>query len=48
MPNIAAMDSVWTDLGNAWVKATKGAVAATKARVAFTVAARNIKAKLRG
>ena len=47
MPNIAAMDSVWTDLGNAWVKATKGA-GATKARVAFTVAARNIKAKLRG
>jgi arabinogalactan oligomer/maltooligosaccharide transport system substrate-binding protein len=45
MPNIPQMDSVWTDLGGAWVKSTKGA-GATKARSAFTVAARNIRNKI--
>ena len=37
MPNIPQMDSVWSDLGGAWVKSTKGA-GATKASVAFRAA----------
>ena len=45
MPNIPQMDSVWTDFGQAWVKSTKG-VGATKARVAFSVAARSIANKI--
>ena len=45
MPNIPQMDSVWTDLGAAWVKSTRGA-GATKARSSFTVAARNISNKI--
>jgi maltose-binding protein MalE len=45
MPNIPQMSSVWSDLGGAWVKATKGA-GATKARVAFSTAARNIANKI--
>jgi arabinogalactan oligomer / maltooligosaccharide transport system substrate-binding protein len=45
MPNIPQMGSVWTELGGAWVKATKGA-GATKARAAFNTAARNIAAKI--
>ncbi len=45
MPNIPQMSSVWTELGGAWVKATKGS-GATKARVAFSVAARNIADKI--
>lgn len=45
MPNIPQMASVWSELGGAWVKATKGA-GATKARTAFTVAARNIANKI--
>jgi maltose-binding protein MalE len=45
MPNIPQMGSVWTDFGQAWVKSTQGA-GATKARVAFTVAARNIANKI--
>jgi arabinogalactan oligomer/maltooligosaccharide transport system substrate-binding protein len=45
MPNIPQMSSVWGDLGGAWVKATKGA-GATKARVAFATAARNIANKI--
>jgi maltose-binding protein MalE len=45
MPNIPQMNSVWQDLGSAWVKSTKGA-GATKAAVAFRVAARNIAAKI--
>ena len=45
MPNIPQMASVWTDLGSAWVKSTKGS-GATKARAAFTTAARNIRAKI--
>jgi arabinogalactan oligomer/maltooligosaccharide transport system substrate-binding protein len=45
MPNIPQMGSVWSELGGAWVKSTKGA-GATKARTAFTVAARNIASKI--
>lgn len=45
MPNIPQMSSVWSDLGGAWVKATKGA-GATKARRAFSTAARNIANKI--
>jgi maltose-binding protein MalE len=45
MPNIPQMASVWSELGGAWVKSTKGA-GATKARTAFTVAARNISNKI--
>ena len=45
MPNIPQMSSVWSELGGAWVKSTKGA-GATKARVAFTGAARNIADKI--
>ncbi len=45
MPNIPQMSSVWSDLGAAWVKSTKGA-GATKARVAFTAAARSIADKI--
>jgi hypothetical protein len=39
------MDSVWSELGGAWVKSTKGA-GATKARIAFSTAARNIANKI--
>jgi arabinogalactan oligomer/maltooligosaccharide transport system substrate-binding protein len=45
MPNIPQMSSVWTDLAGAWVKSTKGS-GATKARVAFSTAARNIANKI--
>ena len=45
LPNIPQMASVWSEWGNAWVKATKGA-GATPARAAFVTAARNIKAKI--
>jgi len=45
MPNIPQMAAVWSELGGAWVKSTKGA-GATKARPAFTTAARNIAAKI--
>jgi len=45
MPNIPQMSSVWSDLGGAWVKSTKGA-SATKARSAFSTAARNIANKI--
>src|SRR3954452_3706237 len=41
MPNIPQMNSVWADLGTAWVKSTKVA-GATKAAVSFRTAARNI------
>jgi len=47
MPNIPQMDSVWADLGTAWLKSTKGA-GATKARVAFKSAARSIRNKIAG
>lgn len=45
MPNIPQMASVWSDLGAAWVKSTKGA-GSTKASVAFQTAARNIANKI--
>jgi len=45
MPNIPQMASVWSDLGQAWVKATKGA-GSTKARVAFVAASRAIADKI--
>jgi arabinogalactan oligomer / maltooligosaccharide transport system substrate-binding protein len=45
MPNIPQMASVWSELGGAWVKSTKGS-GATKARTSFTVAARNIANKI--
>ena len=45
MPNIPQMSSVWSDLGGAWVKSTKGA-GATKARIAFSTAGRNIANKI--
>ena len=47
LPNIPQMNSVWSDLGSAWVKSTKGA-GATKARIAFSTAARNIRTKIAG
>jgi maltose-binding protein MalE len=45
MPNIPQMNSVWSDLGQAWVKSTKGA-GATPAAVAFKAAARSIADKI--
>ena len=45
MPNIPQMSSVWSDLGAAWVKSTRGA-GATRARVSFATAQRNIKNKI--
>jgi arabinogalactan oligomer/maltooligosaccharide transport system substrate-binding protein len=47
MPNIPAMASVWGDLGDAWVKSTKGS-GATPAAQAFKSAAKNIRAKIAG
>jgi maltose-binding protein MalE len=46
MPNIPQMGSVWTDFGAAWVNSTKGS-GATRARAAFSTAARNIRNKIR-
>jgi arabinogalactan oligomer/maltooligosaccharide transport system substrate-binding protein len=45
MPNIPQMNSVWSDLGQAWVRSTKGsgAMAASKS---FRAAARSIAAKI--
>jgi arabinogalactan oligomer/maltooligosaccharide transport system substrate-binding protein len=45
MPNIPQMNSVWTDLGQAWVRSTKGA-GASKAKASFTAAARAIADKI--
>jgi arabinogalactan oligomer / maltooligosaccharide transport system substrate-binding protein len=45
MPNIPQMGSVWTDLGQAWVRSTKGA-GAMPAKRSFTGAARAIAAKI--
>jgi arabinogalactan oligomer / maltooligosaccharide transport system substrate-binding protein len=47
MPNIPEMNSVWGDLGTAWVKSTKGA-GATPAKIAFKTAAKNIRTKIAG
>ncbi|HZR96830.1 MAG TPA: extracellular solute-binding protein [Gaiellaceae bacterium] len=45
MPNIPQMNQVWTDLGQAWVRSTKGAGAA-KAAASFKAAARAIADKI--
>ena len=45
VPNIPQIGNVWTDFGQAWVKSTKG-VGATRARVAFSAAARSIANKI--
>jgi arabinogalactan oligomer/maltooligosaccharide transport system substrate-binding protein len=45
MPNIPQMSSVWSELGGAWVKSTKGA-GAVPARAAFITASRNIANKI--
>jgi arabinogalactan oligomer/maltooligosaccharide transport system substrate-binding protein len=45
MPNIPQMGSVWNDLGQAWVRSTKGA-GAMPAKRSFTGAARSIAAKI--
>ena len=45
MPNIPQMGSVWSDLGQAWVRSTKGA-GAMPARRSFLGAARSIAAKI--
>jgi arabinogalactan oligomer/maltooligosaccharide transport system substrate-binding protein len=45
MPNIPQMSSVWNDLGQAWVRSTKGA-GAMPARRSFLGAARSIAAKI--
>jgi arabinogalactan oligomer / maltooligosaccharide transport system substrate-binding protein len=45
MPNIPQMDSVWSDLGQAWVRATKGSGSMTAAK-SFKGAARSVAAKI--
>jgi maltose-binding protein MalE len=45
MPNIPQMNNVWTDLGQAWVRSTKGA-GASKAASSFTAASRAIADKI--
>ena len=45
MPNIPQMQNVWTDLGEAWVRSTKGAGAMAAAR-SFRGAARSIADKI--
>jgi arabinogalactan oligomer / maltooligosaccharide transport system substrate-binding protein len=45
MPNIPQMSSVWSDLGQAWVRSTKGA-GAMAASKSFKAAARSIAAKI--
>ena len=45
MPNIPQMDSVWQDLGQAWVRSTKGAGAMTATR-SFKGAAKSIALKI--
>jgi len=45
MPNIPQMDSVWNDLGQAWVRSTKGSGAMPAVR-SFKGAARSIAAKI--
>jgi maltose-binding protein MalE len=45
MPNIPQMSSVWADLGQAWVRSSKGP-GALKARISFIGAARAIAAKI--
>ena len=45
LPNIPQMDSVWSELGGAWVKSTRGA-GAVPAKAAFRTASRNIANKI--
>jgi arabinogalactan oligomer/maltooligosaccharide transport system substrate-binding protein len=45
LPNIPQMASVWSELGGAWVKSTRGA-GAVPAKAAFRTAARNIANKI--
>ena len=45
MPNIPQMNSVWSDLGQAWVRSTKGSGSMTAAK-SFKAAARSIAAKI--
>jgi arabinogalactan oligomer/maltooligosaccharide transport system substrate-binding protein len=45
MPNIPQMDSVWSDLGQAWVRSTKGSGSMAAAK-SFKGAARSIAAKI--
>jgi arabinogalactan oligomer/maltooligosaccharide transport system substrate-binding protein len=45
MPNIPQMSSVWSELGGAWVKSTKGS-GAVPARASFVTASRNIANKI--
>jgi arabinogalactan oligomer/maltooligosaccharide transport system substrate-binding protein len=45
MPNIPQMDSVWSDLGQAWVRSTKGSGSMSAAK-SFKGAARSIAAKI--
>jgi arabinogalactan oligomer / maltooligosaccharide transport system substrate-binding protein len=45
LPNIPQMNSVWSELGGAWVKSTRGANA-VPARLSFRTAARNIANKI--
>ncbi len=45
MPNIPQMASVWSELGGAWVKSTRGANA-VPARASFITASRNIANKI--
>jgi arabinogalactan oligomer/maltooligosaccharide transport system substrate-binding protein len=45
MPNIPQMSSVWGDLGQAWVRSTKGSGSMAAAK-SFKAAARSIAAKI--
>ena len=45
MPNIPQMASVWSDLGQAWVRSTKGA-GAIPARRSFVAAQKSIALKI--
>jgi maltose-binding protein MalE len=45
MPNIPQMNSVWSDLGQAWVRSTKGSGSMTAAK-SFKSAARSIASKI--
>jgi len=47
LPNIPQMNSVWSELGGAWVKSTKG-TGSTPARSAFAQAQKNIRDKIAG
>ena len=46
MPNIPQMAAVWSDLGAAWVKSTKGSGATPAPGSSFATAARNIANKI--